>query len=75
VNEPVRFRTIIEPFRIKTVEPIRQTTQAERAEALERAHYNVFLLQAEDGGGIALDLPIAEGHDPQSTHRSPTGAP
>lgn len=39
VNEPVRFRTIIEPFRIKTVEPIRQTTQAERAEALERAHY------------------------------------
>jgi tryptophanase len=30
-------RTIIEPFRIKTVEPIRRTTPAERAETLARA--------------------------------------
>jgi tryptophanase len=47
------FRTIIEPFRIKTVEPIRQTTPAERGEALARAHHNVFLLQAED---VLIDL-------------------
>jgi tryptophanase len=53
VHDPVRFRTIIEPFRIKTVEPIRQTTPAQRAEALARAHYNVFLLQAED---VLIDL-------------------
>ena len=47
------FSTIIEPFRIKTIEPIRQTTRAQRAEALARAHYNVFLLQAED---VLIDL-------------------
>ncbi len=49
----MRLNTIIEPFRIKTVEPIRQTTEAERAAALEAAHYNVFLLQAED---VLIDL-------------------
>ena len=42
------FRTIIEPFRIKMVEPIRMTTRAERAEILERARYNVFKVKAED---------------------------
>jgi tryptophanase len=49
----VKFRTIIEPFRIKTVEPIRQTTEAERAAALVKAQYNVFLLKAED---VLVDL-------------------
>ena len=49
----MKFRTIIEPFRIKTVEPIRQTTEAQRAAALEAAHHNVFLLQAED---VLIDL-------------------
>ncbi|HEU5174301.1 MAG TPA: tryptophanase [Gemmatimonadaceae bacterium] len=47
------FRTIIEPFRVKTVEPIRQTTPAERAAALAAAHYNVFLLKADD---VLIDL-------------------
>jgi tryptophanase len=41
-------RTLIEPFRIKSVEPIRVTTRAEREQMLEAAHLNVFLLRAED---------------------------
>ena len=42
------MRTIIEPFRIKMTEPLKLITREERIEALERAHQNVFLLDAED---------------------------
>ncbi len=42
------MRTIIEPFRIKMTEPLKITTRAERVRALEAAHHNVFLLDAED---------------------------
>jgi len=41
-------RTMIEPFRIKSVEPIRMTSAQERMEMLEAAKLNVFKLRAED---------------------------
>jgi tryptophanase len=48
-----RFRTIIEPFRIKSVEALKLTTRDERAAALQAARYNVFKLHAED---VLIDL-------------------
>ena len=46
-------RTIIEPFRIKAVEPLRFTTRAEREQALAAAGYNLFTLDADD---VLIDL-------------------
>jgi tryptophanase len=46
-------RTIIEPFRIKSVEPIRVTSREERVRLLEAARLNVFRLDAED---VLLDF-------------------
>jgi tryptophanase len=48
-----RARTIIEPFRIHSVEPLRLTTEAERRDALAEAGCNLFNLRAED---VLIDL-------------------
>ena len=47
------YRTIIEPFRIKSVEPLRFTTRQEREAALAAAGWNLFGLHADD---VIIDL-------------------
>jgi tryptophanase len=47
------MHTIIEPFKIKAVEPIRMTSPEERDRKVREAGFNVFLLQAED---VLIDL-------------------
>ena len=51
--EPLNIKTIIEPFRIRSVEPIRSSTLEEREEALAKAGYNPFLLPADS---VLMDL-------------------
>jgi len=52
------MKTIIQPFRIKMIEPIRMTTPAEQDRPLQQAHYNPFLIPAEavltDNGTAAM---------------------
>jgi tryptophanase len=47
------WRTIIEPFRIHSVEPIRLTTRAEREARVREAGYNLFALDSQD---VLIDL-------------------
>ena len=49
----MEWKTIIEPFRIKCVEPLGFTTREERLKLLEQAHYNLFNIRAEK---VLIDL-------------------
>jgi len=47
------MKTLIEPFRMKSVEPIRMTTREERTEILKEANYNLFKIRSDD---VILDF-------------------
>jgi tryptophanase len=53
IESGMSHHTIIEPFRIKSIEALKFTTRGEREDALAGAGYNVFQLRAED---VLIDL-------------------
>ena len=60
------MNTIIEPFKIKSVEPIFFTTKEERISILRKAHYNPFLISAKD---VLIDLLTDSGTSAMSSHQ------
>src|SRR3979411_1783518 len=60
------MKSIIEPFRIKTVEPLRHTTPQQREQFLEKAGYNLFQIDAKN---ILIDLLTDSGTSAMSTEQ------
>lgn len=60
------FKTIIEPFKIKSVEPIHMSTQEERLRYIRQAHYNPFLLHSTE---VIIDLLTDSGTSAMSSEQ------
>jgi tryptophanase len=60
------MKSIIEPFRIKTIEPIKITTREERKKILEKAHYDVTRLKSEE---VIIDLLTDSGVSAMSSYQ------
>lgn len=62
----MKMKTIIEPFKVKSVEPLHFTTIEQRKNFLKKAHYNLFLLKAEE---VLIDLLTDSGTSAMSSHQ------
>jgi len=60
------YKTVFEPFKIKTIEPVGWTTAEERKKRLDQAHHNLFLVPAE---AILIDLLTDSGTAAMSTRQ------